>query len=297
MRVLTAGLLLLLAGPAVAQQPPPLDRDQLLDYAWIYSQPSDYVAYSGVQSGAQNTNFLTIPISIWLKRLPCCGNPITPEIEGRTTGIRLRLTSVIGFAEFDSISQFNASSVQLGAIYPGIELLFKTGELSMLRPFIDVGVGTTSADSTRIAFGRVGLRTEFVFPWKTWELGVEPRLSGSYVLTDIADADLSNVSISSKVDARYPLGFTIAGKTPDIGAYFEPSWFPVPATFQTNSGEQREVDFVGEIGFTVGFRYLAPMICGLFRMPRLGIGWRFGKDINGIQIRIGGDRVTRLPLP
>ena len=52
-----------------------------------------------------------------------------------------------------------------------------------------------------------------------------------------------------------------------------------------------------EVGATVGFRFLAPMLCGLFRMPRLGLGYRFGDGTGGWTIKIGGDRVIRLPLP
>ena len=115
-------------GAAIAQDSPQLDPDQVLDYAWLYSRTGDAVAFTDLGLEAQSTNILSIPISFWMRRLPCCGNPITPEIEGRTFGVRLRLTGVIGFAAFDSIAEFDINSVDLGAILPGIELLFKTGE-------------------------------------------------------------------------------------------------------------------------------------------------------------------------
>jgi hypothetical protein len=204
---------------------------------------------------------------------------------------------MFGFAEFDSIAEFDVKSVDLGGIFPGIELLFKTGERSMLRPYIDVGWAATSADTTTLVYGEVGLRTEFVFPWRTWELGLEPRFSGGYAFTDIENADLGNVKISSKVDARYPLGFLIRGQTPDVGVYFEPTWYPRSINITTSAGEEREVHVQYELGVTLGFRYLAPMLCRLFRWMRLGVGWRFGDGTDGWHIRIGGDRVTRLPLP
>ena len=113
----------------------------------------------------------------------------------------------------------------------------------------------------------------------------------------LMNADLGQVTISSKVDARYPLGFTIQGYTPDIGAYFEPSWSPSPVNFLTSDGTEQSVRWQFEVGGTVGFRYLAPMFCDLFRWMRLGVGYRFGEGIGGWHIRIGGDRLTRLPLP
>jgi hypothetical protein len=51
-----------------------------------------------------------------------------------------------------------------------------------------------------------------------------------------------------------------------------------------------------EIGATIGFRFLAPKIW-FIAVPRLSVGYRFGDGLTGLRIRIGGDRVTRLPLP
>lgn len=288
---------LALPGAAGAQDLPELDPDQILDYGWLYSRTDPGVSFSDVGLGAQSTNVLSIPISFWLRRLPCCGNPVGPGIEDRKLGVRLRLTSVIGFAAFDSISQFDIRSVDLGAIIPGIELLFKTGERSMLRPYLDAGWASTSSTSTTLFYGELGLRTEFVWPWKRWELGLEPRVKGGYSFTDIENIDLSHVAISAKLDARYPLGFEIGSQTPDVGVYFEPSWFPSDISYTSADGAQNSIYGQYEVGATLGFRYLAPMLCGLFRMPRLGVGWRFGNGTGGWTIKIGGDRVVRLPLP
>ena len=284
-------------GVVRAQEAPELDPDQVLDYAWLYSRTDDGIAFTDIGLEAQSTNILSIPVSFWMRRLPCCGNPITPGIEGRTFGVRLRLTGVIGFAQFDSISEFDINSVDLGAILPGVELLFKTGDRSILRPYLDVGWGATGSTEKTLVYGELGVRTEFVWGWRRWELGLEPRLKGGYGFTDIDNVDLTHVTISAKMDARYPLGFQVGGQTPDVGVYFEPSWYPNDIEALDSGGEQKSITTQYEVGATVGFRFLAPMICGLFRMPRLGIGWRFGEGTSGLRIRIGGDRVTRLPLP
>jgi len=288
---------LALVSPGLAHgQDGSLDADELIDYGSLYSDADDGIGFSSAGSGAQSTTILSIPISIWMRRLPCCGNPITPEVEGRTIGIRLRLTAIVGLAQFDDIADFDVNSVDLGAILPGIELLFSTGRRSVLRPFVDVGWAAASSGGTTLFFGEIGLRTEFVFPWKRWELGLEPLLKAGYSFTDIENADLDSSTISAKMDARYPLGFTIQGQTPDVGLYFEPSWHPNAISFTTSTGEEKSIHTQFEVGATLGFRYLAPMLCGLFRWPRLGIGYRFGGGTSGLRIRIGGDRIVRLPL-
>ena len=284
-------------GTVRAQEAPELDPDQVLDYAWLYSRTDDGIAFTDIGLEAQSTNILSIPVSFWMRRLPCCGNPITPGIEGRTFGVRLRLTGVIGFAQFDSISEFDINSVDLGAILPGVELLFKTGDRSILRPYLDVGWGATGSTEKTLVYGELGVRTEFVWGWRRWELGLEPRLKGGYGFTDIDNVDLTHVTISAKMDARYPLGFQVGGQTPDVGVYFEPSWYPNDIEALDSGGEQKSITTQYEVGATVGFRFLAPMLCGLFRMPRLGLGYRFGDGTGGWTIKIGGDRVIRLPLP
>ena len=295
--LLAAAIVAASPGGVLAQERPELDPDQVLDYASLYSRTEDGIVLADVGLGVQSTNVLSIPISFWLRRLPCCGNPITPEIADHTFGVRLRLTGHIGFAAFDSIADFDIRSLDLAAILPGVELLFKTGERSMLRPYLDVGWGSTSSTSTTLVYGELGLRTEFVWPWKRWELGLEPRLKGGYSFTDIEDFDLSHVELSARMEARYPLGFQVGGQTPDVGAYFKPSWYPNDISFPTFSGEQKSIYAQYEVGATLGFRYLAPMLCGLFRMPRLGVGYRFGDGTSGWTVQIGGDRVVRLPLP
>jgi hypothetical protein len=295
--ILALTIVLALVAPGSAHgQEGSLNPDELIDYGSLYSDADDGIGFSSLGGGAQSTTILSIPISIWMRRLPCCGNPITPEVEGRTVGIRLRLTSIIGLAQFDEIADFDVNSVDLGAVLPGIELLFQTGQRSVLRPYVDVGWAATNSKETTLVFGEIGLRTEFVFPWKRWELGLEPRLRAGYSFTEIENADLDSSTISAKMDARYPLGFTIRGQTPDVGLYLEPSWHPNAISFTTSTGEEEAVHAQLEVGATLGFRYLAPMLCGLFRWPRLGIGYRFGGGTGGLRIRIGGDRVVRLPL-
>ena len=66
--------------------------------------------------------------------------------------------------------------------------------------------------------------------------------------------------------------------------------------FTDEVGGRESVRWQYEVGVTLGFRVQAPKIW-FIRVPRLGVGYRFGDGLEGLSIRIGGDRVTRLPLP
>lgn len=265
---------------AAAQEP---DSDDFLNYPWTFSADGS-LDFSSVDG--QQTQVLAIPVSIWLRRLT----------GDRRMGIRLRLTGILGFADFERIEELDLDSVRLGGVFPGIELLFPLGARSMLRPYLDLGVGLTDTRISNILVGDVGLRTEFVFPWKRWELGLEPRLLAGVASRSGETLDTEFIELAGKADARYPLGFTIDGQHPDVGAYVEAGWFPDGLDFVSQGGSRLTVDQTYEIGLTLGFRFLAPKIW-FVRVPRLGIGYRFGDGLSGLRIRIGGDRVTRLPLP
>ncbi len=273
----------LFPGPAYSQDPPALTPEEAVT-PWTFAGSDN--SFGGSEVGGQKSRVLSITPSIWLRRLD----------EGRMLGLRLRLTGIIGFTDFERLEEFNLESVRLGGLIPGIEFLIPLSSRSMLRPWADVGLGLTNTEIDNLLLAIVGIRGEFVFPWKRWELGLEPRLQATTSDANRELFDGSYIVLGLKADARYPLGFRIGGQVPDVGVYFEPGWFPDGLTFEDVSGREESVDEQFEVGVTLGFRYLAPKLW-FIRIPRLGVGYRFGDGLNGIRIRIGGDRVTRLPLP
>jgi hypothetical protein len=282
--VLASAALLLAPTGSRAQEPVDLELADEVNYPWTLSTTEG--GYGSGSAGDQSSRVLTVPVSIWLRRLT----------DGRKLGLRLRVTGVIGYQDFERLKRLNVESIRLGGVFPGIEFLIPLGDRSMLRPFVDIGVGLTNAEIEELLLTTFGLRTEFVFPWRRWELGLEPRgqVGRSWSNTELVDDEY--VMLSARLDARYPLGFQIGGRNPDVGGYFEPGYFPNALQFTAAGGIRESAVMQYEIGFTVGFREQAPKIW-FVRVPRLGVGYRFGDGLTGLRIRIGGDRVTRLPLP
>jgi hypothetical protein len=281
---LTALGLALLALPAHGQETVDLEPGDEVNYPWTLGGADGGLGTGSV--GDQTSRVLTVPVSIWLRRLT----------DGRKVGLRLRLTGVLGFQDFERLEEFNLESVRLGGVFPGIEFLLPLSDRSMLRPFADIGIGLTNTAIDELWLTTFGLRTEFVVPWKRWEIGFEPRAQAGISWADTDLLDEQYVLVSARMDVRYPLRFEIGGSTPDVGGYFEPGWFPNELVFSAEGGAERSVVGQYELGATLGFRDLAPKIW-FIRVPRLGFGYRFGDGLTGWRIRIGGDRVTRLPLP
>lgn len=280
-----AGLALALSpAGSQAQEPVDLELGDEVHYPWTLSGADGGFGSGSV--GDQSSRVLTVPVSIWLRKLT----------DGRTLGLRLRITGVIGYQDFGRLEDFDVESIRLGGVFPGIEFLLPLSDRSMLRPFMDIGLGFTDTEVEQVFLTTIGLRTEFVFPWKRWELGLEPRAQVGFSWSDRDLVDQEYATLTARMDARYPLGFTIGGSTPDVGVYFEPGFFPNGLRFTNPDGGRTSIQQQYEVGITLGFRDLAPRIW-FFRVPRLGLGYRSGDGLTGLQIRIGGDRVTRLPLP
>lgn len=281
--VISAALSVVLSGTARGQDVPTADEGaEYVNYAldMVYADHG-YASYS---VGDQTTQVLSIPVSIWIRNLT----------KGRKLGIRLRLTGIIGFADFENVADFDFESVRLGALIPGVEFMLPLSETSMLRPYLDAGIGLNDAGVEDLwAFG-VGLRTEFIFPWRKWELGLEPRAQFSTTRSSDGIANEDIAGITGKMDARYPLSFLIGGMTPDAGVYFQPGYYPEGLEFKTVTGQTDVIHWQFELGVTVGFRQPAPKIW-LVRIPRLSVGYSFGDGLSGLRIKIGGDRATRLP--
>lgn len=281
--VLAALLLALRPGSGTAQDPPALEPDEVVN-PWTFTGNEN--SFSNGEVGGQNTRVLSITPSIWLRRLT----------EGRTLGLRLRLTGIIAFTDFARLEEFDLESVRIGGLIPGIEVLVPLGPRSMLRPYADLGIGLTNSEIEQLSLATIGMRTEFVFPWRRWELGLEPSALAGWADAGRDLVDASYAVIGIKADARYPLAFSIGGQVPDIGAYVEAGWFPIGIQYESAEGTRSTSNDSYEVGATIGFRHQAPKVW-FIRVPRLGVGYRFGDGLTGLRIRIGGDRVTRLPLP
>ncbi len=214
------------------------------------------------------------------------------SLEDNAIAMRLRLGLQFSF-RFDGLSKSTPSSLRVVSVLPGIEAIIPVGSHSLLRPYMDLGVGKVTEDRTAALFG-TGLTGEFVFPWDRLELGLEPGFEYRRGLTglDIDETGVSDVFLYG--DARYPLGFDVGGSQPDVGVYLRQTFLLRTLELASTSGDPFPVREFSEVGVILGFRR-RPKVW-FFRLPTLGIGYRFG-DLNGLTFRIGGDRLVRLADP
>lgn len=238
--------------------------------------------FGGYEIGDQTTRVLNVPVTIWLR-----------HTRDHPWGLRLRVTGVLGVQQFDRVGDLRPDDIRAAALIPGVELVFPLSRTSTLRPYLDVGAGWELDGDRAVGYSSAGLWTEFVFPWRAFELGLEPRAAWRASWRDDGPGT-GHALVSIRADARHPLWFEIAGHLPEVGPYLEPGYFVNGLEFTTAAGRTIELRQQYEVGVGFSFRGEAPRLW-FVRVPYIGLGYRFGGDLQGLRVRIGGDRLTRLP--
>jgi hypothetical protein len=85
-------------------------------------------------------------------------------------------------------------------------------------------------------------------------------------------------------DARHPLPFTIGGSQGDLSLYCIRRQY-VDAFIARDEGNSLEIQYTNELGFTFG---TTPRVKLWFiKLPRIGIGYRFGPNVSGFRLNFG----------
>ncbi|MDX1389285.1 MAG: hypothetical protein R3344_08845 [Acidobacteriota bacterium] len=205
-------------------------------------------------------------------------------------GVRLRVAIQLT-SEFHDIDDV-PGNLQITSVVPGVEVAVPIGDRSLLRPFLDMGVGRITEERRGPLFG-TGLGAEMVFPLAGFELGLEPLVS-YHAAIGPRDGDATASGIGVYGDARHPLWFRIGEAQPDAGIYMKQTLLWSSIAFVASDGSPVTVNRFFEIGAIFGFQQRPKIL--FIKVPTIGVGYRFGQ-IRGLTIRIGGDRLLRLADP
>lgn len=194
-------------------------------------------------------------------------------------GLRVRLVLYGGIYDFnleDAVGldlQFESL-----AATPGVEFLVPVGKGWILKPFAEIGYGHDFANSLGFGVWSVGMRTIVTWPVKKWDLSFGTKVQYLSTFTsDLAFAD-DYGEIRLGFDAGHPLPFKIAGNQGEIsGYYIRRQW--IDAFIAKEGVDPLEIQYTNEFGFTFG---TDPKIkLWFFKLPRIGLGYRFGPNVKG----------------
>lgn len=268
-----------------AQTTPGVDAGDFVNYAYMHY----YGTGTFTQSG----------ITVYLLRISA-GHTLR-SINTEPWGLRLRVKTTLGLQNLNTFEDLHLDNIGLFTIVPGIEFQVPTRYLTTVRPFFDVGIGTNSDFSDAVLILATGLRTEYIWAWRSFLLGLEPSLhfSNSWDLdgkrkTNLLKDTFFNAAI--KIEGRRPLSFDIGSHRPDIGLFFEMGYLFDSLEFLDNDFDKFVARTQYEVGITIGFTRSRPKVW-FYTLPRLSIGYRFGTQLSGLRLRTTGSWVTPLPDP
>lgn len=270
-----ACLLLAAAAPqALAADPEPLSEGE--------AQLAHFAFASQLGSGVYSVSGRTIQIY----RLPIGWQLAEPE--GRRPGVRLRLPVTIGLYDFkarDVVDSGLPDQLDTLTAAAGIEFDFPVGEWHLL-PYAEAGRAWDAggdADATLYSASlharREWSRREHLWRFSTGIVYAAVALDGAG-----NDADL--LKVEAAFESRRPVGFEIAGKTAEGGAYLLAEWYADRAeeTLVRSTGGGR-VPAQAEIGLTLGTRPIL-RLWGL-PLPRVGLAYRFGDGVSVYRLVFG----------
>lgn len=281
---LLPALVIGLHGPARAQDAAPrANVDLLVNYGYLGSFLDPGIAGYAVEN--RNVRVLNVPLTFTLR-----------DWEERGWGLRLTVGGVLGVENVDRVGDIPAARLGAFALIPGIEVPVRLGR-SLLRPFFDLGAAFSlenePASPGTVGIGTIGLRSEHVFPWRLFELGLEPRLT--YSLTWSASELRDDYAVFSlRADARHPV-LDIGDHVLTGVLYVQPAWF-LEAMSLAGGARDATVAVRRQIEIGVGYNWRGdPPKLWIVDVPPVSFGYSSGDGLEGVRLRVGGDRLLHLP--
>jgi hypothetical protein len=223
--------------------------------------------------------------TVQIYRLPLAWELTAPA--RRRWGVTLTLPLTFGFYDFrlqDVLGSGLPTSVDTFSAVPGVELSRQVGRRWLLTPFAQAGFARDASTPANGLVYAAGLRATYEFH----PLSLRARYQ--IELLDAA-ADFrgrprdSMLRLRNAVEARHRLGLAVMGEDLDWAPYGLAEWYlvrPAPPLATLGRGM---APFQTEVGMTFGT--VRPAHIWKIPVPRVGLGYRFGRDLSVARITFG----------
>lgn len=272
-RLHLAFVIAMLAAPgARAQTPLSAGEEQLVNYAFA----------TQLGSGVYDVSGRTLQVY----RLPF-GYALLPPSANRT-GVRLTLPLTLGLVDFEPRDVFDTGvpeSLDTVSFVPGIELDFQLSPHWHLLPFAEFGHSWELGDDANATVYSCGAHATALWSEEWIDLRFDIGATHTAVEPDapLRKDDLLLVEIG--VEGRHALALTVAGHPLDWGVYVLAQSFIDRADAPLDRAPADADRYQFEIGVTLGTR--SETTVWRIPVPRLGLGYRFGKDLDVWRLVLG----------
>ncbi len=255
--------------PAAADAASPADQYRTVNVNYVYAST---LGFGGYSLAGLDASVYTLPLA----------HSFLLDANGAV--LRVTLPIQLGLFSFhgtDTDGTRIAIAQQSLAIVPGAELQLPITANTVLAPFAAFGAAHAfgqGSPNSLIYDG--GVRTVTQWPLGAYTLAVGEGVLFAGDQTTGGGFGESYVALETGVEVRRPLGFSIRGVTPDLGAYAVAYYYPKPLQFSRFLAPPLLVRAQGEVGLTLG---TTQPIDGLRWLgnTRIGIGYVFG---DGLQV-------------
>jgi hypothetical protein len=239
------------------------------------SHPFAFTLGSG-GSAASETKVYDLRIPMYFSLIP---------LEDRPWGLRLKVTAYAGVYKFTAEDAIDLNfRFQSLAATPGVEFLVPAGKGWLLKPFTEIGYAYDFDDELGFGVWSVGLRTLVTWPIGKIDLSFGTKVQ--YLSTFTSDLGLADEfgEVRLGLNARHPLPFTIGGNQGNLSLYFIRRQY-IDAVIERDEGAPLEIQYSNELGFAFD---TAPKVkLWFFKLPRIGLGYRWGQNIRGVRFNFG----------
>jgi hypothetical protein len=227
-------------------------------------------------SAASETEVYDLRIPMYFTLIP---------VEDRPWGLRLKVAVFAGVYKFtvDEAIDLNLRFQSLAAT-PGVEFLVPAGKGWLLKPFTEIGYAYDFDDELGFGVWSVGMRTLVTWPIGKVDLSFGTKVQ--YFSTFTSDLALTDDfgEVRLGLNASHPLPFTIGGNQSNLSLYFIRRQY-IDAFIARDEGTPLEIQYSNELGFA--FDTTPKVKLWFFRLPRIGLGYRWGQNIRGLRLNFG----------
>lgn len=203
-------------------------------------------------------------------------------------GLRLRLPVTVGVIDidyFDPIFPTLPDRFETLTFVPGIQYIHQVNDYWRLSPFIDFGFGVDFAtDNSAYVYG-AGVNSLFIFKYNSFNLEIYNEFLFAGNTTEISDVRNEFSRFQTGINFQFPLDFKAWGRDPAISVYYLNYLYFNRLEFIRYLQDPIEVAVQNEVGIT--FDTTPDMKLVGIPFSRIGLGYRFGNDVDVVRLVFG----------
>jgi hypothetical protein len=259
--------LLLLPAAVVAQTNSPLEQ---LRVSYIYSAVMGTGSY---KIDNRRISMLRIPFAY-----------TQHELTEEQNGLKWHAPVVVGYDALnypDWLSRIVDDELATLSIMPGIEILYRAGDIWVLKPFANLGVAYDFVREETIPMGVVGLRAlgTWVYTDRSeFRVGTSARYAAEYQIKSSTHSTFT--MFEAGVDYRRDIHLKVFAHDTNVGLYYRAQLFlPEWDLIKEAANLESSIGLIHEVGASIGLQK-PRKILGI-PISRVRVGFKFGDAVRG----------------